>query len=484
LFSDLLNKADWIMAAPRRVVELAFAREDVAELTRLARSRTEPVSRAERARMLLAYRETPSFYAVGRALGVTHQTVERCLRRAEKLGIMEALDDSPRPGRERIITEEARTFVVDLACRKPKDLGYPHELWTTRLLTRHIREHGPAVGHKCLANLAQGTLCKILAAYEIKPHKVRYYLERRDPLFDEKMAEVLCVYREVEVLKQSAIAQEQETPAVAIISYDEKPGVQAIGTTAPDLPRFCRKLFLAETWGYDRWKRVWRNSTMIEFKGSHFEREVILWGVRWYVAYPISYRQIEEMMEERGVEVDHSTLNRWVVKYAPLLDQQFRARKRPVGSSWRLDETYVKIKGSWKYLYRAVDKAGATVDFLLTAKRDRNAALRFLRKAIGHHGVPKKITIDKSGANTAAIESYNAEHEADIEIRRIKYLNNIVEQDHRAVKRVVRPMMGFKSFRSAAATLAGVELMHMIRKGQLRARGKLRPAQQFYALAG
>jgi hypothetical protein len=120
LFSDLLSKADWIMAAPRRVVELAFAREDVAELTRLARSRTEPVSRAERARMLLAYRETPSFYAVGRALGVTHQTVERCLRRAEKLGIMEALDDSPRPGRERIITEEARTFVVDLACRKPK----------------------------------------------------------------------------------------------------------------------------------------------------------------------------------------------------------------------------------------------------------------------------------------------------------------------------------------------------------------------------
>ncbi|VFU16647.1 IS6 family transposase [Methylocella tundrae] len=223
---------------------------------------------------------------------------------------------------------------------------------------------------------------------------------------------------------------------------------------------------------------------MIEFKGSHFEREVILWGVRWYVAYPISYRQLEEMMEERGVEVDHSTLNRWVVKYAPLLDQQSRARKRSVGSSWRLDETYVKVKGSWKYLYRAVDNAGATVDFLLTAKRDRNAALRFLRKAIGHHGVPKKITIDKSGANTAAIESSNAEHEADIEIRRIKYLNNIVEQDHRAVKRVVRPMMGFKSFRSAAPTLAGVELLHMIRKGQLRARGTLSPAQQFYALAG
>ena len=236
LFGDLLNETDWIMAARRRVIELGFTQEDVAELTRLARSRTEPASRVERARMLLAYRETPSFYAVGRTIGVTHQTVERCVRRAEKLGVIVALDDSPRPGRERVITEEARTFVVDLACRKPKELGYPHELWTTRLLTRHIREHGPAAGHECLANLAQGTLCKILTAYEIKPHKVRYYLERRDPLFDEKMAEVLCVYREVALLKQSAVAQEPETPAIAIISYDEKPGVQAIGTTAPDLP--------------------------------------------------------------------------------------------------------------------------------------------------------------------------------------------------------------------------------------------------------
>jgi putative transposase len=223
---------------------------------------------------------------------------------------------------------------------------------------------------------------------------------------------------------------------------------------------------------------------MIEFKGSHFERDVILWGVRWYVAYPISYRQLEEMMEERGVDVDHSTLNRWVVKYAPLLERQFRARKRPVGWSWRLDETYVKVKGCWKYLYRAVDKAGATVDFLLTAKRDRKAALRFLRKAIGQHGAPAKITIDKSGANTAAIESYKDEEKADIEIRQIKYLNNIVEQDHRAVKRVTRPTLGFKSFRSAAATLTGIELMHMLRKGQLGTMGELRPAQQFYALAG
>src|ERR1700744_761956 len=148
-----------------------------------------------------------------------------------------------------------------------------------------------------------------------------------------------------------------------------------------------------------------RQRMTMDFKGSHFEREVVGWGVRWYVAYAISYRQVEEMMEERGVEVDHSTLNRWVLKYAPLLEQEFRARKCPVGRSWRMDETYVRVKGVWKYLYRAVDKAGSTVDFLLIAKRDRKAALLFLRKAFGQHGTPEKITIDKSGANPAAIDS-------------------------------------------------------------------------------
>ena len=184
----------------------------------------------------------------------------------------------------------------------------------------------------------------------------------------------------------------------------------------------------------------------MKFKGRHFERDVILWGVRWYVAYPISYRQIEEMMGERGVEVDHSTLHRWVLKYVPSLEKAFLARKRLVGGSWRLDETYVRVKGAWKYLYRAVDKVGATVDFLLTARRDRKAALRFLRKAIGRRGVPEKITIDKSGANTAAIVSYNADHGTAVEIRPVKYLNNIVEQDHRAIKRMVRAMLGFKAF--------------------------------------
>ena len=187
--------------------------------------------------MLLAYRKDPSFFAVGQALGVHHQTVQRCVERALAYGPMAALDDRPRPGKEPTITAEARTWLVSLACRKAKDLGYPHELWTTRLLARHAREHGPAEGRACLGKLVQGTLCKILNEQEVKPHKVRYYLERRDPEFKAKMAEVLCVYREVKIIKETAAASKKEpSDAVAIVSYDEKPGIQAIATTAPDLP--------------------------------------------------------------------------------------------------------------------------------------------------------------------------------------------------------------------------------------------------------
>jgi len=219
------------MAAPRRVVELKIGRPELSELRVIARSRTEAAARVSRARMLLAYHDDPSFFAVGRALGVHHQTVQRCIERAMAHGIPAALEDSPRPGREPVITVEARAWLVDLACRKAKEFDYPHEVWTTRLLARHAREHGPAAGHACLADLAQGTVCKILDAAEVKPHKVRYYLERRDPDFAPKMAEVLCVYRQVKLLKRKP-----PSDAVAIVSYDEKPGVQAIGTTAPDLP--------------------------------------------------------------------------------------------------------------------------------------------------------------------------------------------------------------------------------------------------------
>ena len=205
---------------------------DLALLETLARSRTEPSSRVERARILLAYHANPSSTAVGAQIGVTHHTVQRCLRRARRLGVLTALDDSPRPGRAPQITHEAKAWLVSLACQKAKALGYPHELWTTRLLARHIRAHAAVAGHPCLQNVVQGTVCKILARHEIKPHKVRYYLERRDEAFATKMAEVLCVYREVAVLRASPTLGTD----VAIISYDEKPGIQAIDNTAPDLP--------------------------------------------------------------------------------------------------------------------------------------------------------------------------------------------------------------------------------------------------------
>ncbi len=190
-------------------------------------------------------------------------------------------------------------------------------------------------------------------------------------------------------------------------------------------------------------------------------------------------------MGERGVAVDHSTLNRWVIKYAPEIEKQFRHRQRSVGRSWRLDETYVKIKGKAAYLYRAVDKEGHTIDFLLTPTRDRDAAEAFLHKAIRTQGLPEKITIDKSGSNTAAIQHYNQTHRTTIVIRHSKYLNNLVEQDHRAVKRLIRPMLGFKSFWSARCTIAGIEVMHAIRKGQLMTpeHSLQTPAEQFYALA-
>lgn len=206
-------------------------------------------------------------------------------------------------------------------------------------------------------------------------------------------------------------------------------------------------------------------------------------AVRWYLAYPLSYRDLEEIMGERGVNVDHSTINRWVVKYSPQFHQAFVARKKPVGTSWRLDETSIKIAGQWKYLYRAVDKEGQTIDFLQSAKRDKPAALRFLRKAIRCAGTPKKITIDKSGANLAAGEAINSELDQPFEIRQSKYLNNLVEQDHRGIKRITKPILGFKRFRTARSTLAGVETMHMCKKGQMFGAEGLTAAEQFYQLA-
>ncbi len=188
-------------------------------------------------------------------------------------------------------------------------------------------------------------------------------------------------------------------------------------------------------------------------------------------------------MAERGVEVDHSSIYRWVQEFTPPLEATFRnGKKRPLGKGWRMDETYIKVKGQWKYLYRAVDRDGQTLDFLLTAHRDKPAALRFFKKAVRQHGLPATVAIDKSGANSAAIEEDTA---PTIEIRQSQYLNNRVEQDHRAVKRIVRPMLGFQSFRSARVTLHGIELLHMIKKGQMITVDVQGPsaAEQFYSLA-
>ena len=170
----------------------------------------------------------------------------------------------------------------------------------------------------------------------------------------------------------------------------------------------------------------------------------------------------------------------------PLLEKVFNKHKRPVGGNWRMDEPYIKVKDARKYLYCAVNKEGKTVDFLLTAKHDKTAALRFFEKAMNSSGVPEKVTMDKSGTNKTAIDGINVGRETPIVVRRVKYLNNIVEQDHQAIKRITRPMLNFKSFRSAKSVLAGIELMHMIRKGQLMMEGNDASsfADQFYALAG
>jgi len=225
------------VAAPRRVIALPTDAEQRQRLLEISRSRTEPTSRVERARIILAYLQNPSGYAVARTIGVTQQTVTRCLERAAELGVIEALDDRPRAGRDPVIAAEAKTWLVALACRKARELGYPHELWTTRLLAAHARQHGPAAGHPSLGKLAQGTVCKILAEHEVKPHKLRYYLEQRDPEFEPKMAEILCVYRQVALLRaEEEKNQGQDGGGLAIVSYDEKPGIQAIGTTAPDRP--------------------------------------------------------------------------------------------------------------------------------------------------------------------------------------------------------------------------------------------------------
>ena len=208
------------------------------------------------------------------------------------------------------------------------------------------------------------------------------------------------------------------------------------------------------------------------FKGRQFTTEVILWAVRWYLMFPISYRDLELMLLDRGVEVDHTTIFRWIQAYAAELEKRIRPHLRTSNGSWRVDETYVRVKGRWTYLYRAVDSRGQTIDFLLSARRDAAAAKRFFRQALAqpHRVNPRTITVDKNPAYPRAAAEMKEEGELwrRSRLRQCKYLNNIVEQDHRRIKRLVRPGLGFGSFRTARRTLAGFEAMAMIRKGQVR----------------
>jgi len=206
------------------------------------------------------------------------------------------------------------------------------------------------------------------------------------------------------------------------------------------------------------------------FKGHCFPKDIILQAVYYKLRFSLSYRDIEELLAIRGVEVDHATIQRWVFKFSPLVEATFRKRKKRVGKSWRVDETYINVKGVWKYLYRGVDKQGFTIDFLLTNKRDLFAAHKFLLKAIASHGKPAVINIDKSGTNKEAIMTCNRRSMGtkSIKIRQCKFLNNIIEQDHRFVKWRIQQGLGFKNFDSASRTIGGIEVVRMIKKGQLK----------------
>ncbi|HEX9274149.1 MAG TPA: IS6 family transposase [Candidatus Binatia bacterium] len=212
------------------------------------------------------------------------------------------------------------------------------------------------------------------------------------------------------------------------------------------------------------------------FKWRHYESEIILLCVRWYLRYALSYRDLEEMMRERGLSLDHTTIYRWVQAYAPELEKRIRPHLRLTNDSYRVEETYIKIKGEWKYLYRAVDSTGQTIDFLLSAKRDSRAAKRFFRKMLKtpSHSSTRVINVDKNRAYPQAVEQLKEEGTLPnrTQLRQCKYLNNLIEQDHRFIKRRVNPRLGFFSFRTAGRTIKGYEAMPLVRKGQIEGVGK------------
>jgi IS6 family transposase len=229
------------------------------------------------------------------------------------------------------------------------------------------------------------------------------------------------------------------------------------------------------------------------FKWRRFEPSRILLCVRWYCRYQLSYRDVEEMMQERGLGVDHSTVFRWVQRYAPEINKRVRQHLKMSGASYRVDETYIKVGKTCKYLYRAVDKEGNTIEFMLSARRDVPAAKRFFKKLMWaeHRRLPFSISVDKNAAYPEAFSTSQAEKTVpqDCKLRRVKYLNNVIEQDHRFVKKKVRASQCFKSFHTAERTLEGIEAINMIRKGQVKrlaasdAMGKARFVASLFQIA-
>lgn len=220
------------MSFKRKRPEIILNQEVQDKLEQITKSRTESTGRVQRAKMILGYSKGVTVSAIARQLSTNRPRVERCIDKALQLGAITALDDLPRSGKPPAITPEAKAWLVNLACQKPKELGYSFELWTNRLLAKHAREHCEENGHSSLAKINRGTVSKILNKSDIRPHKITYYVERRDPEFDRKMTQVLHVYKQVELIKQTG----EDAPPVTVLSYDEKPGIQAISSTATDLP--------------------------------------------------------------------------------------------------------------------------------------------------------------------------------------------------------------------------------------------------------